>query len=224
VVRIWPPIGTVSEKKDHYVDDLDGYTFFMDGNVRAKHAGKSLGRKIQTIQQTFVIPSDLETVEGRNKTKNDLTKWLDDTSRHLAEKKLTPAMFDVMWLPADRLFPLSATADLAGFAVSYAFETSSKRKQKRIKESFREMSDHLWSTFQGRVYLVKNVQANPQTLRAMYHPQAEEFFKLKQQLDPHCILRNTFLDENFGPLLQCTPLPTPPARVPREAVAQPEHT
>jgi decaprenylphospho-beta-D-ribofuranose 2-oxidase len=216
--------GTVSEKKDHYVDDLDGYTFFMDGNVRAKHAGKSLGRKMQTIQQTFVIPSDLETDEGRSKTKKDLTKWLDDTSRHLAEKKLTPAMFDVMWLPADRLFPLSATADLAGFAVSYAFETSSKRKQKRIEESFREMSDHLWSTFQGRVYLVKNVQANPQTLRAMYHPQAEEFFKLKQQLDPHCILRNRFLDEYFEPLLECTPLPTPPARAPREAVAQPEHT
>jgi decaprenylphospho-beta-D-ribofuranose 2-oxidase len=211
--------GLVSEKQDHYVDDLDGYTFFMDGNVRAKHAGQSLGFKMKTVQQTFVIPSDLETVEGRTKTKHDLTKWLDDTSRSLAEQKLTPAMFDVMWLPADALFPLSATAGLAGFAVSYAFETSSKRKIRRIDAWFREMSDVLWNEFQGRVYLVKNVCVNPQTLQDMYGPQAAAFFNLKQQLDPHCILRNKFIDEGFGPLLQCTPLPTPPARAPRTAVA-----
>ena len=213
--------GLVNTKKD-YVDDLADYTFFMDGNVRAKHAGKKLfRRKMQTIQQTFVVPGDAKDESTWSDTQNNLLEWLRYAHGVLRGRKVAPTMHDVMYLPADDRFPLSATAELAGFAVSYAFETSSKRKLRKIKASFEEMSAHLWQSFQGRVYLVKNVHADPQVLRDMYYPHAIRFFTVKHQLDPHCILRNEFLDRTFEALLQCTPLPTPPAQVGRPAAAQP---
>ena len=43
---------------DEYLDDLEGFSFFMDGNARAKRIGKKLGFKMQNAQQTFVVPSD----------------------------------------------------------------------------------------------------------------------------------------------------------------------
>jgi hypothetical protein len=121
------------------------------------------------------------------------------------QKKLAPSMHDVLYLPADERFPLSATAELAGFAVSYAFETSSKRKQRRIRAAFEEMSDTLLTEFGGRVHLTKNVVARRETLRAMYDPSAVRFFDVKHELDPHCVLRNRFLEKTFGELLYCDP-------------------
>ncbi len=41
---------------DEYLDDLEGFSFFMDGNARAKRIGKKLGFKMQNAQQTFVVP------------------------------------------------------------------------------------------------------------------------------------------------------------------------
>ena len=99
-------------------------------------------------------------------------------------------------------FLLSASAELPGFAVSYAFETSNKAKLDRIKQSFRELADVLWSRFHGRVYLVKNVFATKATLAAMYGDYAIEFFRLKRELDPHGVLRNDFLERTFGDLVQ----------------------
>jgi len=69
----------------------------------------------------------------------------------------------------------------------------------------------LWDQLQGRVYLVKNVYADPETLYEMYGANADEFLRLKRRLDPRCILRNHFLDRTFGDRLDCVePTTTPP--------------
>ena len=60
----------------------------------------------------------------------------------------------------------------------------------------------LWEKFQGRVYLVKNVFAKPQTLAAMYGEHAVEFFRLKRELDPQMLLRDDFLERTFPGLLE----------------------
>lgn len=200
--RLWPFYFRVLYRdREEYVDDLEGYTFFMDGNARAKRVAKRLGFTLRNVQQTFVIPSDPGAAGGWDRAQDDLVEWLDYAAEFLRERELTPTLHDVLFLPKDP-FLLSASADLAGFAVSYAFETSDKDTLERAKKAFSELADVLWEKFRGRVYLVKNVYAKKSTLAAMYGDNAVEFFRLKRELDPGGVLRNDFLERTFGDLLE----------------------
>lgn len=186
---------------EEYVDDIEGFAFFMDGNARAKRIGKSLGFKMRNAQQTFVVPSDPGAEGGWDKAREDLVEWLEFAHGFLLDRGLTPTLHDVLYLPRDLPFALSASADLPGFAASYAFETSDRRRLEQVEEAFRDLADVLWEKFRGRVYLVKNVFARPETLAQMYGAHAKDFFKLKSELDPDGILRNDFLERTFGELL-----------------------
>jgi len=183
---MWPIFFRLYRQGSSYYDELDGYTFFMDGNTRAKRIGQRLGFRMQNIQQTFIVPEP------------QLVAWLEDAHELLLERKLTPTMNDVLYLPRDFPFALSASYELAGFAVSYAFETSNERTLERARAAFTDLSDHLWDRFGGRVHLVKNVCARRETLWAMYGDHAAEFFALKHELDPDDMFANEFLERNFG--------------------------
>jgi decaprenylphospho-beta-D-ribofuranose 2-oxidase len=189
-----------------YLDDLDGFTFFMDGNVHAKRVARRFGVTLKTIQQSFVVPAD-----------RSLVAWLEYGQALLQERRLQPTLLDVIYLPQDLPFPLSATADGPGFAVSYGFETNRAAKLEKVADAFRTMSDHLLKEFGGKVYLVKNVRASERTLADMYGANASSFFALKDELDPHWVLCNTWLEETFRGLLPngCRArarAPGPPAR------------
>ncbi|HET6997365.1 MAG TPA: FAD-binding oxidoreductase [Solirubrobacterales bacterium] len=186
---------------EEYVDDLEGYAFFMDGNARAKRIGKRLGFKMRNAQQTFVVPSNPGADGGWDRAQDDLVEWLEFAHGFLTERDLTPTLNDVLFLPEDLPFLLSASAELPGFVVSYAFETSSQRRLARVETAFSELADVLWEKFHGRVYLVKNVFARRETLAKMYGDHAVEFVRLKQELDPRGLLRNDFLERTFGDLL-----------------------
>jgi decaprenylphospho-beta-D-ribofuranose 2-oxidase len=186
---------------EEYIDDLEGFAFFMDGNARAKHIGRSLGFSMRNVQQSFVVPSDPVAEGGWDRAKDDLVEWLDFAHDFLLKRNLTPTLNDVLFLPRDLPFLLSASADKAGFVVSYAFETSNRRTLQRAEAAFSDLADVLWEKFQGRVYLVKNVFVKQETLAKMYGEHAVEFARLKQQLDPKALLRNDFLERTFGELL-----------------------
>jgi decaprenylphospho-beta-D-ribofuranose 2-oxidase len=182
-----------------YRDDLAGYTFFMDGNVRAKKLAKKWFRRdLKTLQQTFVVPSDPGSKEGWDKGKNDLVEWLEHAEKVLEQHRVTPTLLDVLFLPPDAGFPLSVSAGMAGYAVTYAFETSNKGKLARAQDAFESLSDTLWEMFRGRVYLVKNVHASQETLANMYGSNAAAFFAIKKKFDPSDVLRNEFYDRIFG--------------------------
>lgn len=187
---------------DEYLDGLEGFSFFMDGNARAKRIGKKLGFKMQNAQQTFIVPSDAGAEGGWDQAADDLVEWLEFTHRYMLERDLTPTLNDVLFVPRDRPFLLSASNNQPGFAVSYAFETSNQGRLERAKQAFEELADILWGKFHGRVYLVKNVFAKPETLAAMYGDHAVEFFRLKRELDPEMVLRDDFLERTFGGLLE----------------------
>lgn len=186
---------------EEYIDDLEGFAFFMDGNARAKHIGRSLGFSMRNVQQSFVVPSDPGAEGGWDRAKDDLVEWLDFAHDFLLKRDLTPTLNDVLFLPRDLPFLLSASADKAGFVVSYAFETSNRRTLQRAEAAFSDLADVLWEKFQGRVYLVKNVFVKQETLAKMYGEHAVEFAQLKQQLDPKLLLRDNFLERTFGNLL-----------------------
>lgn len=193
------------EDGEEYVDDLEGFTFFMDGNARAKALAARFDVHLRTVQQTFIVPSGPGTKGGWDAAEDDLVEWLEYAAKYFHDRGLYPTLHDVLYLPADGRFLMSATADLAGFAVSYAFETNDESTIAAVKEAFSELADVLWEKFQGRVYLVKNVFAKPSTLRAMYGFNAVEFFSLKRELDPGLVIRNDFLERNFGELLTLAP-------------------
>jgi decaprenylphospho-beta-D-ribofuranose 2-oxidase len=187
---------------EEYIDDLEGYSFFMDGNARAKRIAKRLGFKMQNAQQTFVVPSDPGAAGGWDQVKDDLVEWLAYTHEFLLERNLTPTLNDVLFLPKDLPFPLSASAELPGFAVSYAFETSNPRTLARVKKAFAELAEVLEHRFKGRVYLVKNVFADQKVLEDMYGENAVRYFRLKRELDPGRVLRDPFLERTFGDLVE----------------------
>jgi FAD/FMN-containing dehydrogenase len=90
---------------------------------------------------------------------------------------------------------------MAGFAVSYSFETSNRGRIAKAEHAFTQLADTLWDDYGGRVHLVKNVRARPATLVSMYGGGARGFFRLKATVDPDCTLRNDWLERTFGPLL-----------------------
>ena len=198
--RLWSVIFRIGFNREQYVDDLEGFTFFMDGNARAKRAGKSFHFKMRNIQQTFVVPFDETGGQGWQAGHDALLEWLKKAQRLLDERDLTPTLLDVLFLPRDEPFILSSTAGGPGFAVSYAFETSRRSRLDGAREAFNELADLLWEDFGGRVHLVKNVFASKQTLAKMYGEGAERFFALKSELDPAGILRNDFLERTLGGL------------------------
>jgi decaprenylphospho-beta-D-ribofuranose 2-oxidase len=187
---------------EEFIDDLEGFSFFMDGNARAKRIARRFRFTMRNCQQTFVVPSDPGAAGGWDRARDDLVEWLEYAHNFLLDRKLTPTLNDALFLPKDLPFLLSASAELPGFAVSYAFETSNQATLERVKEAFSELADDLWEKFGGRVYLVKNVFAKKTTLAAMYGDHAVEFFRLKGELDPGGVLRNDFLERTFGDLLE----------------------
>jgi len=180
---IWAAAFGLFGLRTTYVNNLEGYTFFMDGNVKAKEWARCFGVRLKTLQQTYIVPV------GR------LTQWMRHARGVFHTHDVTPTLQDVMYLPQDLRFYLSSTSRAAGFAVSYAFDTSEEGELKRVTEAFVELSDTLLhKPYEGRVYLVKNVRANRATINAMYGDDLARFRSVKAEGDPDGILRNGFYD------------------------------
>jgi hypothetical protein len=197
-------------KGQTYENDLESFAFFMDGNALSKRIAARLGIHLETLQQTFVVPVDLGDRAERTPdeeraylagAREPLAKWLDHAQQVFEHHKLIPTFHDVLFLPRDLAFPLSATSRSAGFAVSYAFETRGRRLD-AVVPVFEKLADDLWRKHEGRVYLVKNVCAKPAVLREMYGDDAQRFFALKRSVDPAGVLRNAFLERTFGDWLR----------------------
>ena len=180
---IWAVALEVFRLPTTYVNSLRGYTFFMDGNVMAKRRARQFGVTLKTLQQTFIVPVDR------------LAQWLRHACRVFRRLDVTPTLQDLLYLPQDLPFYLSATPKAPGFAVSYAFDTSDPQEIELVTQAFVELSDTLRrAPYRGRVYLVKNVRANRATIKAMYGADLEGFLAVKGRHDPRSILRNGFFD------------------------------
>jgi hypothetical protein len=179
-----------------YVNDLDDFMFFMDANSTARRIARFFGQNMRTVQQTFVVPADLDHDDPTH-APDQLSKWLNCAHGFFKARGLTPTLQDVLFLPGDLSFCLSPNAGLEGFAVSYAFETSNDGTIEAVKVAFSDLADILWDKFKGHVSLVKNVEVKSATLESMYGNGAKKFFRLKAKLDPDCLLRNEFLERHF---------------------------
>ena len=169
-----------------FVDDYEDYAFFMDGNAHAKAIGRAFGAQMRTLQQTFLVPADVDTA----------ARFIEELSHALRSARIVPTLFDCLFIPRDEEFLLSSSAGLDGFAVSIAFDTSDARVLGRARAILVEASARL-RAIGGRVHLVKSVCADAEDLRLMYGTALDTFFRLKQRLDPTGVLRNEFLERTF---------------------------
>lgn len=202
-VLTWPTFyALLFHEGEKYIDDLQGFTFFMDGNRNAKELGESLGFAMKAIQQTFVVPAEGGTVQNGGWADADqrLAGFLEAAHEKFESHGLEPTLFDVLFIPRDDQVYMSPSHALDGFAVSYAFETSNAHTLDVVKRCFVELSDDL-AKIGGRVSLVKNVHAHRATLDAMYAHGIPKLRPLKQAIDPQGLLRSDFVERVLPQLL-----------------------
>jgi decaprenylphospho-beta-D-ribofuranose 2-oxidase len=176
-----------------FIDDLFNYTFFMDGTRRAKEAASRLGVELNTIQQTFIVPINLqypsETVET---TARILTLMMD----RLLGADLPPLICDALYLPMKEDLYAASSRDASGVAVTLAFAVTSLATAERVRRHLEHFSREIVAVG-GRVHLTKNVHARTEDLRTMYGDALAGFLGVKRRVDPAGILRNEFLERIF---------------------------
>jgi decaprenylphospho-beta-D-ribofuranose 2-oxidase len=176
-----------------FVDTLFNYTFFMDGTRRAKHSAARFGLDLKTIQQTFIVPIDLEHPVV---TADTTARVLDRMMTSLIEAKLPPLVCDVLYLPMKEDLYATSSNELSGVAVTLAFAVKDLPTAERIRRKLEEFS-HDMLAIGGRVHLVKNVHARPEDLKAMYGEALAGFLDVKRRVDPTGLMQNEFLERIF---------------------------
>lgn len=171
-----------------YIDELFGYTFFMDGNARTHALERRLGLRTYTLQQTYVVPFHEDSLES----------FLERVLAFFDERGLVPLLFDVLYVPSDDII-LSASRGVDGFAVTVAFETMKAEELPPRQAALRDLSAICLSVG-GRVHLGKTVCAEVAVLREMYGEAIDLFRELKDLVDPRRTLRNEFLERVFPEL------------------------
>jgi decaprenylphospho-beta-D-ribofuranose 2-oxidase len=193
---MWSIFFFVLKVNKRYVDDLEGFTFMMDGNTHAKEIAARFGIKLKAIQQTFIIPAVSEKV-GWTTARDRLVEFIDAAQKRFEEGGILPTLFDILFIPRDDRFLLSASWGLDGFAVSFAFETNDDKALARVRAALCELAE-VCHRLDGRVHLVKNVNAERATLASMYEKTLPDFRALKAEVDPKRVLVNAFLEKVVG--------------------------
>jgi decaprenylphospho-beta-D-ribofuranose 2-oxidase len=172
-----------------YVDELLGYTFFMDGNLRTKRAAETVGIPFRTVQQCYVIPREEQVAPfiARSRTMVD-------------EAGLELALVDVLYLPKDEPFPLSSSYGLAGFAITLTFEgLESIGDLGRARELMVDLATESMN-LGGRVHLTKNVFIRHGEMSRMYAKGIEQMVAVKKRYDPRGLLTSDFAQRLFPEL------------------------
>lgn len=172
-----------------YVDELEGYTFFMDGNVRAHRAAGAMGLGFRTVQQTSVVPTAAE-----------LAPFIARARAKTLEAGLELALVDVLHLTEDEPFMLSSTNGARGYAVTFTFEgLESVAQVGRVRELFVDLATET-ASLGGRVHLTKNVFARASELSRMYRSGLERLVAAKRKYDPAGLLTSDFAQRLFPDL------------------------
>jgi decaprenylphospho-beta-D-ribofuranose 2-oxidase len=167
-----------------FVEDLRGYTFCMDGNVRATALADGLGLAMKTTQQSFLIPPDA------------LLAFLEQAAREFRASDVYPNMLDALFLPRSSCL-LSSAHELPGFCVSFVFAGLRRAKHQRVHRCLVALNEACLRAG-GRIHLVKNVCASKEQIARMYGNALPEFRALKAKHDPQGVLRNDFFTRTLA--------------------------
>jgi decaprenylphospho-beta-D-ribofuranose 2-oxidase len=152
--------------KNTYHDDVDGYSFFEDGNRGLRYLLRSWGFPVGIRQQAYVIPYDWQNGDDAGVA---VGQFLRASKKVFEEHGVSPVLIDVLYLPDDAGddFHLCSSDDLAGFIVTFTFERLWSVQFPNEEAAYREVST-LCRDAGGRVHLPKSVHADPKDVAAMY--------------------------------------------------------
>ncbi|MBL8919645.1 MAG: FAD-binding protein [Myxococcaceae bacterium] len=177
------------DEKATYVDELEGYTFFMDGNVRTRRTAEAMGLSFRTVQQTFVVPRP-----------EQLAPFIANGKRLTDAIGLSLALVDVLHLPEDEPFCLSSTNGAKGFAVTFTFEgVDEVGALGRVRELFVDLTSEAVA-LGGRVHLTKNVFVRAGELSRLYRRGLDALLAAKKRYDPQGLLTSDFAQRLFPEL------------------------
>ena len=170
-----------------FQNDIPEFSFFMDGNTFAKERfeREHPHRVFPITQQTFVIPDAKSTV-----------RFVNECLVRLAALDLEPTELDLLFVAEDDCL-LSATFKQNGFAVSLAFENYEGPCPPQPVDTLLRGLSGLCADMGGRIHLVKNLRAEKVDVQRMFAAAIGDFARIKADLDPAGILRNSFFDKIF---------------------------
>lgn len=172
-----------------WVDELFGYTFFMDGNLRTQRAAGAMGLGFRTVQQTWVLP-----------TRESLAPFIARARARTIAVGLELALVDVIYLSPDEPFALSSSNGASGYAVTLTFESlDSVARAGVVRELAVDLSSEVFA-LGGRVHLTKNVFAKPAELERMYSAGLAQLKAARSAVDPTGVLGSDFIDRLFPSL------------------------
>lgn len=175
----WLLQGLNSYKEGTFWADPDYYwTKYMSRLLRP------LGYKTHLYQMTHFIPFGADKVSTFTKKVYEL----------LDKYKLKYCMFDVMYIPKDEPFVLSASRHTDGFYVNTTFMDYVK---KETLMQFYDELNILCHAMKGKIYLAKNCFIKPALLEEMHRTEIEEFVVLKAKYDPDNLLVSNFFKAYF---------------------------
>jgi decaprenylphospho-beta-D-ribofuranose 2-oxidase len=173
-----------------YIDELGGYTFFMDGNLRTHRAAETMGLGFRTVQETYVVPKA-----------EQLAPFIARSRALTLAAGLELALVDVLYLNEDEPFRLSSSYGAKGYAVTLTFEgLDSVGQLGRARELFVDLATET-AALGGRVHLTKNVFVRAGELGRMYRVGLEQLVAAKQKYDPHGVLTSDFVQRLFPELV-----------------------
>lgn len=173
-----------------YLDELYGYTFFMDGNARARRAALATGLPFRVAQQAWGLPV----------TKGDavLAGFIEQARRETERAGLRLSLVDVLTLPRDERFVLSVSSAEPMHVVTLTWEgLESAARAGLVREVCVGLTREV-RALGGRVHLTKNVFAHPGDVTAMYAADLDRLGAVKRAVDPGGVLGSDFVDALFG--------------------------
>jgi decaprenylphospho-beta-D-ribofuranose 2-oxidase len=169
-----------------YVDELEGYTFFMDGNLNTRRASEAMGLSFRTVQETYVVPKA-----------EQLAPFIAKAKQMTDAVKLELALVDVLYLHEDEPFALSSTNGASGYAVTFTFEgVDSVAALGQVRELFVDLATEAMA-LGGRVHLTKNVFVRSGELPRMYRKGLDALSAARRKYDPQGIITSDFAQRLF---------------------------
>ncbi len=170
------------------MDNVYYGTFYADSDyLWQKYFGKIFsffGYKPKIYENAYFIPLEGDNVTTFNKRACEL----------LLKYKLQFGMYDIMYVPKDEPFTLSASRNTDGFYVDIAFFD---RAPKESLMAFYQELNELCFEMKGRLTLVKHLYIETDMLEKMYKAEIEEMVALKRKTDPENLIVSNFFKEKF---------------------------
>ncbi len=142
------------------------------------------GKRPKLYQNSYFIPLIGDQV----------TRFTQKVCELLISYDLHFGMFDLMYIPKDEPFVLSASRDIDGFYVNTTFFDTTK--EKNLMAFYKELNE-LCVEMKGKMNLVKNLFIETDLLEKMYGKEIQELIELKKKTDPENRIVSNFFKEKF---------------------------